>query len=461
MIGQIEGRGYTVLRLDAPVALPVSSDGGYGEAWLGTAWQADAAEVLVILGLLPRQDWLIVDNYALDIGWEQQIRPGVGRIMVIDDLANRHHGADVLLDQNLYDGMASRYDGLIPDTCVKLLGPKYALLRPEFCVEQEILRRHCGIVRRILIFFGGSDPSNETTKALEAIGMLNRPDIAVDVVVGGGNPRRHELERLCRRYPGVTFYCQVDNMAELMSAADLAIGAGGTATWERCALGLPALVIALADNQVELAETAARRGMVFFLGSSGMVSSARIREALDLFIGAPENLSAITATSLAMVDAKGAQRVAIVLDPPSVAVRRAVLDDCDAIHAWRNSEETRRYIFEAAPIPLETHRRWFCATLENPQRILLIGEIDSRPVGVIRYDIEGCEALVSVYLVPGGQGQGIGTELIRCGSQWLREHCTNVTVIRAEIFRENVASLRAFEQAGFSEHHATYQEVIR
>lgn len=208
----------------------------------------------------------MVDSYALDHKWEKFLRPHVNKIMVIDDLANRAHDCDLLLDQNYYRDIEHRYDGLLPLTCRKLLGPEYALLRPEFHQAKKNLRKRDGKIRRILVFFGGSDPSNETKKALQAIKLLNRPEIAVDVVVGAGNPHREEIKQICSEMPNTTYYCQVENMAELMAAADLAIGAGGVTTWERLYLELPTIAIAVAENQVETLEALGEAEMVWYLG---------------------------------------------------------------------------------------------------------------------------------------------------------------------------------------------------
>lgn len=456
----LESKGYHVLRLDKPVQkFAARSDDLAHAAWLGVPWEQDAADTAAALGE-GQPDWLIVDHYAIDYRWEERLRSRVAKIMVIDDLADRPHNCDLLLDQNLYRGMETRYDGLVPRTCQKLLGPRHALLRPEFAEARKGLLHRDGLVTRVLVFFGGMDPTNETEKALHALMGITDREFVVDVIVGGGNLRKAQIQAICEAHEGFSFHCQIDNMAELMSAADLAIGAGGTATWERCALGLPALVVAVAENQFELATCGAEAGLFFYLGTADSVDSSRMQDVLRTFCSSPAALRCMSAQALAMVDARGAQRVGGMFVPPRITVRPAQEEDCDFLYDWRNAEETRRYIFDSASIPLETHRAWFRKSLLNPARILLIGEIDGRPVGVLRYDCAGEEALISVYLVPGGKGQGVGTELIRCGSRWVREHRPEIKRINAEIMRENVASLRAFEQAGYNEHHVTFQEVL-
>lgn len=258
-------RDESLINKSSQIAAEVFSDSGVG------------------LGLESRIN-LVVDSYALDFKWEKFLRPYVNKIMVVDDLANRNHDCDLLLDQNYYRDMAHRYDGLVPSICRKLLGPEYALLRPDFHQAKKTLRKRDGKIRRILVFFGGSDPTNETKKALEAIRRLNRPDIAVDVVVGAGNPYREKIKEICGKMPNVTYYCQVENMAELMAAADLAIGAGGTTTWERLYLELPTIAIAVAENQVETLEVLAKVGRVHYLGVSRQTKIANLVDQLKRFM---------------------------------------------------------------------------------------------------------------------------------------------------------------------------------
>lgn len=224
--------------------------------WLQTSWQQDSAEtratITDIINKTGRSkvDFIIVDHYALDFHWHKALQHLTHNILVIDDLADRYHSCDVLLDQNLYDDMYSRYRQLTSLTCNKLLGPKYTLLRDEFLLERVNNRSKDGSIRKILLFFGGVDSSNETGKALQAIKLLDRNDIAVDVIVGASNLHKEQIENTCLSLDNTRFYCQVDNIASLMNEADLMIAAGGTNSWERCFLGTPSITISTAYNQV-------------------------------------------------------------------------------------------------------------------------------------------------------------------------------------------------------------------
>lgn len=253
---------------------------GYA-AWLTVPQVVDAEETGEILSRMQPVSRLIVDSYALDVVWEQKLRPLVREIFVIDDLANRRHDCDVLLDQNYYREMRHRYDGLVPPACKLLLGPSHALLREEFYAAREKIGVRDGVLRRILVFYGGSDVTRETEKAIRALVELQLPSVAVDVVVGGSNPCRASIEELCAAHDFLYYHCQVSNMAELMAHADLCLGAGGTTTWERCFLGLPAIVTAVAENQIQICEDCAEVGYIRYLGRWDEVTVGDIAAAVQ------------------------------------------------------------------------------------------------------------------------------------------------------------------------------------
>ncbi|WP_432748548.1 UDP-2,4-diacetamido-2,4,6-trideoxy-beta-L-altropyranose hydrolase [Pectinatus frisingensis] len=260
----VKTHGYKLILLPA-VDIFVSKLDGYAK-WLTVPQDYDAYETVQQLKDLSPVDYIVVDSYAIDKKWEIQIRSYVNKIMVIDDLANRKHDCDILLDQNFYLDKDIRYIGMVPQKCKMLLGPRYALLRDEFYQVKNRMRIRDGSIKNILIFFGGSDLTNETMKALRAVALLKNNCITVNVITGKNNSHNDEIEKYCAQYDNIHYYCQVDNMAEFMNKADLAIGAGGTTTWERCFLGLPAIVIAVAENQVKICEDCAREGFIIYLG---------------------------------------------------------------------------------------------------------------------------------------------------------------------------------------------------
>ncbi|MFH1686491.1 MAG: UDP-2,4-diacetamido-2,4,6-trideoxy-beta-L-altropyranose hydrolase [bacterium] len=251
--------------------------------WLSVDQIVDAEQTQGVLHSYgTRPDWIIADHYGLNSLWHKAMRPYSRRIMVIDDLANRPLDCDLLLDQNYYANMAQRYWGLAPAYCRQLLGPEYALLRREFLVADR--RQRSTAVRCILVFFGGTDPSNQTAVALGAIRELSNTNLCVDVVIGATNPHREHIERLCARSDRFELHQNVSNMAELMSAADLAIGAGGTTTYERLYMRLPTLAISIADNQTEVLKGLHGAGHLVYLGHHGDVTPASLAASIEDFV---------------------------------------------------------------------------------------------------------------------------------------------------------------------------------
>ncbi len=423
-------------------------------------WSEDAKQTIHAIKEWGEADWLVVDHYALEARWEAMLHPTVRSIMVIDDLADRPHDCDLLLDHNCTDATITRYDALVPSACRKLLGPEYALLRPEFAEARERPRERTGEVRRVLVSFGGSDPANATRMAIDALLSRDRGGVKADVVVGAANPRRQEIEKICAEYPPLQFHCQPGNIAALMAGSDLAIGGGGVALLERCALGLPSIVVAIAENQLAASRAVAARGGALFMGSAPEVPVARLAAAIDVLSAAPELVRHMGAMAEKIVDGRGCGRVVANLLASAMALRRATLDDCDSVWRWRNDSTVRQYSNDPGVIELSEHRRWYAAALQNRSRVLLIGENAEGAVGVLRYDVTGHSATISVYLVPGRQGRGLGPELIRLGEAWLRDHRPEVREIRAEIDARNAASVRAFAKAGFVADRAVFVREI-
>jgi len=251
------------------------------------------------------KNWLLVDHYGIDHIWESKIRSDVEKIIVIDDLANRRHDCDMLIDQNFYENTVNRYKGLVPKNCVQMAGPRYALLRPEFTIARKKLKRK-NVLKRILVSFGGSDPTNETSKAIHALKLLNL-QCKIDVVVGKSNPNKNSIKRLCSSVPYTSFHYQISNMAEIMANADLSIGGGGSMTWERCCMGLPTIVSILSENQRQLTEEVAKIGCVINLGQAGFLRPddyAHAIKGIDI-----KTIQIMSKKCLRLVDGNGARRV--------------------------------------------------------------------------------------------------------------------------------------------------------
>ena len=259
----------------------------------------DANSALHAMADFSPVDWLVVDHYGLDAVWESAMRCVTRRIMVIDDLADRDHDCDLLLDQNLREYARDRYAIHVPAKCRMLLGPRHALLREEF-ETPGLVRERDGTVRRLLVFHGSSDPTNEADKTLDALALLGSPALDVQLVLGASNPQRTIVAARAADMHGIRIHEQTSEMARLMSACDLALGTCGVASWERCALGLPALVVITADNQRETARLLHACGAVECLGDAVVVDAESIAEALEHAMIMPRRVAAMARNALAV-----------------------------------------------------------------------------------------------------------------------------------------------------------------
>lgn len=289
LVELIASQGFEVL------SMPVETGGiatGYPvhAAWLGSSQVADASYCQELLA--DRDvDWLVVDHYALEWEWEKAMRPYCQRLLVIDDLADRRHTCDLLLDQNL-GRRAEDYSGLLPASCRLLLGSEFALLRGEFAMwRPESLRRRRGAgLQRVLVTLGGGDKDNFTSAVLQSLRQCSLPqDCVIDVVLGAQSPWLEEVCANARELPWtVTVEKGVDDMARRMALADLVIGAAGSTSWERCCLGVPTLLLVIAENQYPAAIALQEAGAALLLPSAELPRA--LPESLALLLREPWRL---------------------------------------------------------------------------------------------------------------------------------------------------------------------------
>jgi len=268
-------------------------DSGFGLTVLSAAgiadWRADLAATSGVACQVGHADLLIVDHYGLERQWESGMRPYARRIMVIDDLADRDHDCDLLLDQNLHDDAEGRYKKRIPQGTLQFLGPQYALLRTEFD-GHALDRARNGTIKRLLVFFGGTDLGNQSIKVLDALRALGSCAPESTIVLGPAHPHRDAIQKSADNLPNVKVLDATDQMSTLMAQADLAIGTCGIAAWERCALGLPCLVVVTAENQREDAEILHRLGAVEHLGDAHEVNAENWESALQRAMDDPHRI---------------------------------------------------------------------------------------------------------------------------------------------------------------------------
>lgn len=394
---------------------------------------------------------LVVDDYRLDAAFEAACRPWAKRIFVIDDLADRRHDCDVLLDQSP-GRVRDDYAGLVPAGCELLLGPSYALLDRGFRAARR-RRTAIGKVERIFVNFGTTDAANATQFALEALAEA-KCNVAIDIVLGGTAPHLAAIRHKVAEFgEAASLHVDVEEMAALMRRADLAIGAGGVGALERCALGLPSAILTVADNQVANARALATAGAALYWGSLGARTTTDVARSLQQFCADESLRRQMSTTAGELVDGLGAMRARVscevqerAKDGRVVSLRQARFGDAPAMFAWQSAPGVRAYARNpAAPIPGE-HERWLRAKLDDPDCIFNIVLHGDEPVGILRFDkAAGADAFeISILIAALRQGLGIGGCALALGKRLL----PNSRIVAA-IHPENRASIRMFERAGY------------
>lgn len=307
LIDYIRTKGHTAHPLPVGAALPRSPADPTHAPWLG-ATQAEDAEACTPILAAQRPDWLIVDHYALDARWERALAPHYRKLMVIDDLADRPHACNLLLDQT-FGRDAADYRPLVPADCHLLCGSQYALLRPEFAALRpySLQRRARPALRELLITMGGVDKDNATGQVLQALRACPLPaDCRITVVMGATAPWLDEVSKQAQDMPWPTrVLVGVNDMAQLMADSDLAIGAAGATSWERCCLGVPTIMLVLAENQRKIAEALCEASAAHLLDASKPLNQPLITpEYLE-----PLWLGAISAAAAAITDGLGVAQV--------------------------------------------------------------------------------------------------------------------------------------------------------
>lgn len=310
MLDEIATRGFEAIALPNLGGEAPNTGRAFAHAdWLAETPERDAQETLDAIGFsLP--DWVVVDHYGIDRAWETTIKAAGTRVLVIDDLADRPHHCDALLDHGLDHG-AAEYSSLIPPEATCFFGPQYALLRPEFAEMRadSLARRQSPSLDRILVSMGGVDKDNATGQILAALASNAGAEACqVTVVMRAQAPWLDEVRTRAAAMPGqVEVMVGTTRMAELMRDADLAIGGAGTTSWERCCLGLPSVVLVLADNQKEVAASLADAGAAWVAKTSSDVAAFLHHHATTAALG---DLAEMSGKAARITDGRGAARVA-------------------------------------------------------------------------------------------------------------------------------------------------------
>ncbi|GAB4407518.1 MAG: hypothetical protein Fur0044_00480 [Anaerolineae bacterium] len=393
--------------------------------------------------------WMVVDGYHFDAAYQQAIKSAGFRLLVIDDYGHAaHYYADIVLNQNIY-ASESLYPSRESNTRL-LLGSQYVLLRREFWPWRGWQREIPPVARKVLVTLGGSDPANVTLKVIQALQQVEIEGLEVRVVVGPANPHQATLQQAVESSSGqIQLLTEVLDMPGLMAWADVAISAGGSTCWELAFMGVPSVVLILANNQQLVAEGLARSGLAFNLGKHEEVQVIDISQCSENLLLSYKNRIRMSQQGYTLVDGRGSERVAKTTRLEKLNLRPVSEQDCELLWRWVNEPGVRQSAFQSEYIPWEEHIQWFSKKLADPCCFHYIALNDENvPVGQIRFDVEGTEAEVDISLDTTKRGLGYGSLLISLGVKYLVRQAS-ITEIHSWVKVENRASIRAFTKAGF------------
>lgn len=418
------------------------------EKQLEASQYIDAKKTVKKFGNL-KLDLLVIDHYSLDIEWESIIRPHVNSILVIDDLANRKHDCDWLLDQNFIKDI-KRYDSLVPQGAIKMLGPKYALLRDDFLGYAKDINSKLSI-KRVFIFFGGADPFNLTMLALKSLQHPKLKQLDLVVVIGASNIQINEIELFTAKLDNAVLHVQVDNIAQLMSSADISIGAGGSTTWERFLIGLPSLVITFGKDQESSIEELDKNNYTTWLGNANKINQDKLSKMIINLIKDSNKLNMQSIKAKKLVDGLGANRVLEIINNSSemnrLSSRKANDNDIKLYWEWVNEKEVRKNAFSQSFIEWGEHQKWFKKSIDTEDIILLVIERDLIPIGQVRFNKKGRKYHIDYSLSKEFRRKGLAIPMLNKAIDYFK--LIRPVILYAEVKNSNIASLKVFEKMGF------------
>jgi len=421
--------------------------------WLGVNWESDASETIESLAGI-QLDWLIIDHYGIDYLWEEKLRSHANKIMVIDDLADRKHECDLLLDQNFRTSADNPYADLVPSSCTVLNGTKYSLLQKDFKSLHKVAPPRLNKTENILIYYGGTDFHNLTLLTLLALIDLELENIEINIVLGAAYPFFNDLNKVVKNKTNICIHKDLDTLAPLILKSDLAIGAAGATTWERCCLGLPTLVITVAKNQELIAYNLNKLGYIKLIGNHSEITSQKIlTQALSNALS-NTNLKEMSSKCLELVDGLGAERVRQILTldfNAELQTRPANPNDKDFLLELRNENGSRSNSHHTSFISQEEHEIWFFSKLKNPDisQIYIIETLAGLPIGQVRFDLKDNAWIISYSLAAFARGKKLSKKmLILALGEFYRDNSTRAVV--GEVKSTNQTSQQILNDLGFT-----------
>ncbi len=393
--------------------------------------------------------WLVVDGYHFGAEYQKAIKNFGVSLLFLDDYGHAdHYYADLVLNQNI-----SAHEDLYQRREVftrLLLGTQYVLLRREFWQWRVWQREINPIARKLLVTLGGSDPDNVTLKVIHALPQVNVDDLEVIIVVGGSNPHYEVLQaEVAASKLSISLQQNVNNMPKLMAWADLAISAGGSTNWELAFMGLPSLLITVADNQKVIAQHLGGIGATTNLGWHEAINTEQIVETIVHLSQSYIIRTKMSEMGRQLVDGEGCKRVIAEIQRSTVKLRDMCESDRQILWEWANDIQVREVSFSSDPITWDDHVHWFSTKLIDPNSQLYIAtDANDLSIGQVRFDMHNQEATISISIDRQFRHQGYGHKIIQLA---VARICldSGVKIVHAYIKLNNQSSVRAFEKAGF------------
>lgn len=459
---KISGAGFHCHLLPLVEQPQYSSDREYA-SWLGADWHTDAEQVENYIGD-GDTGLLVIDHYGIEANWHLYFRQQGWLIMVIDDLADRHYDCDILLDQT-YGREQTEYQPWLDRECKLLLGPVYALLRPEFQQYRSVslVRRERPTLKKVLITFGGADRNNVTGAVLNALTPDCLPsDCQLTVIMNSQSEFLSDIQSQAKQLPWlVSVKTDVSNMAELMSDSDLCIGAAGSTTWERCTLGLPTIQLAIADNQQQIQKVLAAENIVI------AVDSVQLSDSLPVALRSltNEQLQQVSLNCRKVTDGQGADRVAQTImqvfgEHGFNLSGYQLIDFIDlsdeqksTVLRWRNHPMVRQWMFTSSEIPLQDHLQFIDGLKGDSERQYLWVNHQNTAIGVITFneiDRQSGSAEIGFYVNPEKTDKGRGTALMTAALHYAGRFL-RLSKLSLVVMADNQAALGLYKKFGFQE----------
>jgi len=392
-------------------------------------------------------DWVVVDGYHFGADFQRMIKESDLSLLFIDDQGHAdHYYADIVLNQNLHAN-EDLYRSREPYTKL-LLGTRYVLLRREFWLWRGWERETPKVAHKVLVTLGGSDPDNVTLKVVRALQQIGQFDVVA--IIGGSNSHYNEILSAVGVNRSIRLEKNVKNMPELIANADLAVSSAGVTSWEMAFLGLPSIVLILAENQVDVAEQLASARIAISLGWHNHLSpTSIIKEVCSLALDVHTRAS-MSELGRQTVDGYGANRVLADLLERTIYLRKVCEKDREQIYEWANDPDSRDASFSSAPLSWNEHVSWFERKIRDPETVFYIAyDVKNQPLGVVRFDLDDRDATINLNLGNNARGRGLASLIVDKSIKELSGE-RHIFKVNAFIKHSNIRSIRTFEKSGFS-----------